>query len=87
MGKGDMKTRRGKFFAGSFGKLRPKKKKKNSGITAVKTTPPPAGKTKPAEPVNPEVENKQEKAAPAVKKAQTKSSRENVEKDSSEEKE
>lgn len=26
MGKGDMKTRRGKIFKGSFGKLRPQKK-------------------------------------------------------------
>jgi len=27
MGKGDKRTRRGKIFAGSFGKTRPKKKK------------------------------------------------------------
>ena len=26
MGKGDMKTRRGKLFAGSYGKTRPRKK-------------------------------------------------------------
>lgn len=32
MGKGDKRTRRGKIFAGSFGKTRPKSKKKtNSG--------------------------------------------------------
>ena len=28
MGKGDKRTRRGKIFAGSFGKTRPKSKKK-----------------------------------------------------------
>lgn len=28
MGKGDKRTRRGKIFAGSFGKTRPKHKKK-----------------------------------------------------------
>ncbi|MBX7171273.1 MAG: 30S ribosomal protein THX [Pyrinomonadaceae bacterium] len=28
MGKGDKRTRRGKIFAGSFGKSRPKSKKK-----------------------------------------------------------
>lgn len=30
MGRGDKKTRRGKIFAGSFGKTRPKKKNKNT---------------------------------------------------------
>jgi 30S ribosomal protein S31 len=29
MGKGDKRSRRGKIFAGSFGKTRPKGKKKN----------------------------------------------------------
>ena len=29
MGKGDKRSRRGKIFAGSFGKTRPKHKKKN----------------------------------------------------------
>jgi 30S ribosomal protein S31 len=29
MGKGDKRTRRGKIFAGSFGKSRPKRVKKN----------------------------------------------------------
>jgi 30S ribosomal protein S31 len=29
MGKGDKRTRRGKIFAGSFGKTRPRHKKKN----------------------------------------------------------
>lgn len=29
MGRGDQRTRRGKIFAGSFGKSRPKSKKKN----------------------------------------------------------
>ncbi len=40
MGKGDIKTRRGKFFAGSFGKLRPKHN------TKIKYTPPPAKEEK-----------------------------------------
>ena len=30
MGKGDKRSRRGKIFAGSFGKSRPKGKKKNT---------------------------------------------------------
>jgi len=30
MGKGDRRTKRGKIFRGSFGKTRPKKKKKNA---------------------------------------------------------
>ncbi|HMQ02300.1 MAG TPA: 30S ribosomal protein THX [Pyrinomonadaceae bacterium] len=30
MGKGDKRTRRGKIFAGSYGKTRPKGKKKSS---------------------------------------------------------
>jgi 30S ribosomal protein S31 len=33
MGKGDQRTRRGKIFAGSFGKTRPKKKNKNKKAT------------------------------------------------------
>lgn len=34
MGKGDKRTRRGKIFAGSFGKTRPKGKKKNAAANA-----------------------------------------------------
>lgn len=34
MGKGDKRTRRGKIFAGSFGKTRPKSKKKNTAANA-----------------------------------------------------
>ncbi len=30
MGKGDKRSRRGKIFAGSYGKTRPKNKKKNT---------------------------------------------------------
>ncbi len=30
MGKGDLRTRRGKIFRGTFGKTRPRKKKKKS---------------------------------------------------------
>lgn len=32
MGKGDIKSRRGKFFAGSFGKRRPRKKGKKNQL-------------------------------------------------------
>ncbi len=32
MGKGDRRTRRGKIFRGTFGKSRPRKKKKNKSI-------------------------------------------------------
>jgi 30S ribosomal protein S31 len=31
MGKGDKRSRRGKIFAGSYGKTRPKKKKNSDG--------------------------------------------------------
>jgi 30S ribosomal protein S31 len=37
MGKGDQRTRRGKIFAGSFGKTRPKKKNKNKKVTVQDT--------------------------------------------------
>ena len=43
MGKGDKRTRRGKIFAGSFGKTRPKHKK-----AAIVVTEAPAKKTKKA---------------------------------------
>jgi 30S ribosomal protein S31 len=33
MGKGDKRTRRGKIFAGSYGKTRPKYKKKDAANT------------------------------------------------------
>jgi 30S ribosomal protein S31 len=33
MGKGDKRTRRGKIFAGSYGKARPKYKKKTAANT------------------------------------------------------
>ncbi len=36
MGKGDKRTRRGKIFAGSYGKTRPKKKKVAVKPVAVK---------------------------------------------------
>ena len=41
MGKGDRKTRRGKIYAGSFGKRRPKDPTKNKAAPAKKK---PAGK-------------------------------------------
>jgi 30S ribosomal protein S31 len=37
MGKGDKRTRRGKIFAGSFGKTRPKKKSNSATKTENKT--------------------------------------------------
>jgi len=40
MGKGDKRSRRGKIFAGSFGKTRPKKKN-----TVTKSAPKAATKT------------------------------------------
>ncbi|MFZ1699926.1 MAG: 30S ribosomal protein THX [Pyrinomonadaceae bacterium] len=43
MGKGDKRTRRGKIFAGSFGKTRPKYKKK---VHTVEVVEKPARKTK-----------------------------------------
>ncbi len=42
MGKGDKRTRRGKIFAGSYGKTRQKSKKKNVAPTA----PEESGKKK-----------------------------------------
>ena len=49
MGKGDIKTRRGKLFNGSFGKRRPAKKAKNKASVVNKplvkeTKPKAAGK-------------------------------------------
>lgn len=37
MGKGDKRTRRGKIFAGSFGKTRPKNKKANEASAEKKS--------------------------------------------------
>ncbi len=34
MGKGDKRTRRGKIFRGSYGRTRPKKKRRNKQKTA-----------------------------------------------------
>jgi 30S ribosomal protein S31 len=36
MGKGDRRTRRGKIYAGSFGKLRPKAGTKKTAVAAPK---------------------------------------------------
>ena len=38
MGKGDKRTRRGKIFAGSFGKSRPKGKKKTIAVKTEEKT-------------------------------------------------
>lgn len=50
MGKGDRRTRRGKIYAGSFGKLRPKSTKKTgvkkaAAPAAAKPAAKPAAKT------------------------------------------
>lgn len=45
MGKGDRKTRRGKLFAGTYGKRRPRKKKKTVGVNAVNTNKPQDSET------------------------------------------
>lgn len=43
MGKGDKRTRRGKIFAGSFGKTRPKKKQA-TGAAVAEDSPKKKGK-------------------------------------------
>ena len=48
MGKGDKRTRRGKIFAGSFGKTRPKYSKKNAANVKKTETKTEAKPTKPA---------------------------------------
>lgn len=48
MGKGDQKTKRGKIHRGTYGKLRPKKGKKNPATTADVPTKQTATKTKEA---------------------------------------
>ncbi len=48
MGRGDIKTKRGKIFAGSFGKVRPAKTATSAVATAVKEEAPKATKTKAA---------------------------------------
>ncbi len=80
MGKGDIKTRRGKFFAGSFGKKRPKHKLIKIGKAAVppgikpedKLPVKPAGSTDDIKEVKTKPQEKavtQEKAAPQEKAA------------------
>ncbi|HEY8553806.1 MAG TPA: 30S ribosomal protein THX [Burkholderiales bacterium] len=41
MGKGDIRTRRGKLFRGTHGKARPKEKKKKQPQAAAPATQPP----------------------------------------------
>lgn len=38
MGKGDLRSRRGKIYRGTFGKLRPRKKKKETEAAAEQKT-------------------------------------------------
>ncbi|MDW8258328.1 MAG: 30S ribosomal protein THX [Gammaproteobacteria bacterium] len=47
MGKGDIRTRRGKIYRGTFGKLRPKDPKKRARKAAA-PQPAPAAPNKPA---------------------------------------
>ena len=49
MGKGDQRTRRGKIFAGSTGKTRPKKRKKVQAKTQVKPAKKAKAKSKKTE--------------------------------------
>ncbi|MCA1589608.1 MAG: 30S ribosomal protein THX [Acidobacteria bacterium] len=46
MGRGDQKTRKGKIFAGSHGKTRPKRKKKPSAPVQTEEKPAPRSKKK-----------------------------------------
>jgi 30S ribosomal protein S31 len=46
MGKGDKRSRKGKIFAGSFGKSRPKRKKKHVASTPVTTEAAPKKTTR-----------------------------------------
>ncbi|MFN2502533.1 MAG: 30S ribosomal protein THX [Pyrinomonadaceae bacterium] len=48
MGKGDKRSRRGKIFAGSYGKTRPKKKKVTVQPVEEKPVKKRAGKARPA---------------------------------------
>ncbi|MGC4029098.1 MAG: 30S ribosomal protein THX [Steroidobacteraceae bacterium] len=48
MGKGDRRTRRGKIYAGSFGKSRPKDSKAGKAKPAVKTAAAPKPAARPA---------------------------------------
>ncbi len=43
MGKGDRRTRRGKIFRGSYGKTRPRKRKKRNKAKLNKSEPPVSG--------------------------------------------
>lgn len=52
MGKGDKRTRRGKIFAGSFGKTRPKHKKENVKPAPVEEAPKSRAKKKEAAPAS-----------------------------------
>ena len=68
MGKGDQKTRRGKLFAGSYGKKRPRKKKSGETITAAekpKAAPKPKAETKPKAEAKPKAETKPKTEAKA----------------------
>ena len=48
VGKGDRRTRRGKIYAGSFGKSRPKNPKSGAARPVVKSTPAPKPAARPA---------------------------------------
>jgi 30S ribosomal protein S31 len=46
MGKGDKRSKKGKIFAGSYGKTRPKHKKKKTGVAAEATESAPKKATR-----------------------------------------
>lgn len=73
MGKGDMKTRRGKLFAGSFGVSRTKKEKSSFTVTSKKKETPvvTAEKTKKAPAPDTETKKATAKKASKPKKDET----------------
>lgn len=66
MGKGDQKTRRGKLFAGSYGKRRPRKAKKSNEAEVKKTVKKagPKPKATPKTEAKPKAETKPKTTKP-----------------------
>jgi 30S ribosomal protein S31 len=56
MGKGDKKTKRGKIFAGSFGKVRPKPKKERKHKAPAEAAETKATRKKPAKKKEPKAD-------------------------------
>ena len=70
MGKGDQKTRRGKLFAGSYGKRRPRKKKKTDDSGLTKSVPEAAPRIKTE--TKPKAETKAKAASKSKAETKTK---------------